>query len=126
MKGTRSLFAALCAATMISAAAPAFAAGDAAAGEKVFVQCKACHSPVAGKNMVGPSLFAVVGRKAGTVDGFKYSDAVKASGVTWDAASLDKWLTDPKAFIAGNKMPFPGVKDAAARENVIAYLATLK
>lgn len=127
MKATRSLFAALCAVTLISAAAPAFAAGDAAAGEKVFNQCKSCHSAVAGKNMVGPSLFGVVGRKAGTVDGFnKYSDAIKNSGVTWTAETLDKWLADPKGFIAGSKMPFPGVKDATQRENVIAYLATVK
>ncbi|HLN25972.1 MAG TPA: cytochrome c family protein [Patescibacteria group bacterium] len=126
MKGTRSLFAALCAATMISAAAPAFAAGDAAAGEKIFNQCKACHSPVAGKNLVGPSLFGVVGRKAGSIDGFKYSDAVKNSGVTWTAENLDKWLSGPKDFIAGNKMTYPGVKDPVGRENVIAYLATLK
>jgi len=126
MKRSWSVLATLFAVTTISAAAPAFAAGDAAAGEKVFNQCKSCHSAQAGKNMVGPSLFAVVGRKAGSVDGFKYSDPVKASGVTWDAASLDKWLTSPKDFIAGNKMPFPGVKDATARENLIAYLETVK
>lgn len=126
MKSSRTLLAALFAATAFTASIPAMAAGDAAAGEKKFAACKACHTTVVGKNAVGPSLAGVVGRKAGTAEGFKYSDNVAKSGVTWDEASLDKWLTNPKEFIAGNKMGFPGLKEAADRENVIAYLKTLK
>lgn len=109
------------------AAVPAVAsAQDAEAGKSVFNKCKACHSTAAGKNMVGPSLHAVVGRKAGTEASFKYSDAMKNSGKTWTEAELDKYLTDPKADVPGNKMVFVGVKDATDRKNVIAYLATLK
>jgi cytochrome c len=104
----------------------AWAAGDAAAGEKVFkAQCSICHSPVAGKNAIGPSLFGVVGRKAGTVDGYAYSAANKNSGLTWDDATLDKYLTKPNALVPGTKMTFAGLKNDEQRADVIAYLATL-
>lgn len=112
---------------MMFIATGAFAqAGDPAAGEKVFNQCKACHTVQAGQNRVGPSLAGVVGRKAGAVEGFKYSDAMKNANITWDAATLDKYLADPKGFIPGNKMVFPGLKTEADRANVIAYLAQQK
>ena len=125
MKATWSFLAALSVAGMVAAATPAAAAGDAAAGEKVFNQCKACHTIEVGKNRVGPSLHGVVGRKAGSVEGFAYSDGVKKSGLTWDEANLGKWLTDTKAVVPGNKMSF-ALKDPQARENVIAYLKTQK
>ena len=97
-------------------------AQDAAAGEKVFNQCKACHTIEAGgPNRVGPNLHGVVGRKAGSVAGFNYSDAMKGAG-DWDEASLDKYLTDPKAAIPGNKMAFAGVKNEQARKDLIAFL----
>ena len=102
--------------------APAFAAGDAANGEKVFAKCKACHTTEAGKNRVGPTLAGLFGRTAGTVEGFKYSDAMKNSGVVWDDETLSKYLEAPKSFIAGNKMAFPGLKSPQDREDVIAYL----
>lgn len=106
--------------------APAMAA-DAESGAKVFkTQCAVCHSPVAGKNMVGPSLFGVVGRVAGSAPGFKYSAANKGSGVTWDEANLDKYLPNPRAFIAGTTMTYAGLKNDAQRADLIAYLATLK
>jgi len=106
--------------------APAMAA-DAEAGAKVFkTQCAVCHSPVAGKNMVGPSLFGVVGRVAGSAPGFKYSAANKGSGVTWDEANLEKYLPNPRAFIAGTTMTYAGLKNDAQRADLIAYLATLK
>ena len=106
--------------------APAMAA-DAEAGAKVFkTQCAVCHSPVAGKNMVGPSLFGVVGREAGSAPGFKYSAANKGSGVTWDEANLEKYLPNPRAFIAGTTMTYAGLKNDAQRADLIAYLATLK
>lgn len=108
------------------AAAPALAEGDAAAGEKVFNQCKACHTVQAGQNRVGPSLFGVVGRKAGTAEGFAYSPAMKGANLTWTPENLDKYLTDPKALVPGNKMAFPGLKKPEDRANVIAYLAQQK
>ena len=101
--------------------------GDAAAGETVFKKCKACHDAGAGaKNKVGPMLTGVVGRAWGTVEGFKYSDdlAGQAAGKVWDEATLDAYLTNPKDLIPKGKMAFAGLKDAADRANVIAYLKT--
>jgi cytochrome c len=112
------------------AAAPAPAAGaeyasfttDAAAGEKVFALCRSCHVLDEGVNRVGPSLHKVVGRASGSVAGFSYSDANKNSGVTWTTDVLFKYLEDPKAFMPGTKMAFPGIKDAQDRANLVAYL----
>lgn len=109
-----------------SSTAAAQTAGDAAAGEKVFTQCKACHTVEAGKNRVGPSLHGVVGRPAGMVEGFAYSPAMKNSGTTWTPEALDKYLGDPKGTIPGNKMAFAGLKKPEDRTNVIAYLAQQK
>lgn len=97
--------------------------GDAARGAGAFRTCAACHSVKPGEHMTGPSLAQVWGRTAGTVEGFtRYSDALKNSGVTWTEQTLAKWLADPAAFIPGNAMGFPGVKDAGTRRNIIAYL----
>jgi len=109
---------------MIAVAPSAGMAADAAAGEKVFARCKACHQ--VDKNGVGPHLGSVVGRKAGSVEGYNYSEALKKSGITWDEAALDKWLQGPSKDVPGTKMIFPGVKDATQRADLIAYLATLK
>ncbi|AWN34490.1 c-type cytochrome [Methylobacterium radiodurans] len=98
------------------------AEGDAAAGEKAFAPCKACHNFE--KNGVGPDLKGVVGRKAGTYEGYNYSAALKNSGLTWDEANLKEWLKDPKAKVPGNKMVYPGLKDDKKLEDVIAYLKT--
>jgi len=107
--------------------AASLAAADATAGQATFhAKCALCHSAVAGQNRVGPSLFGVVGRKAGTAPNYTYSEANKNSGKTWDEATLDIYLTDPKALVPGTKMIFPGLADATDRANVIAYLATLK
>ena len=76
--------------------------------------------------MVGPSLFGVVGREAGSAPGFKYSAANKGSGVMWDEANLEKYLPNPRAFIAGTTMTYAGLKNDAQRADLIAYLATLK
>ena len=114
-------------ATALCAALPTLAiAGDPAAGQSVFkAQCSTCHSPVAGKNAVGPSLFGIVGRKSGQVEGFRYSAANKNANITWDEATLDKYLISPKTVVPGTTMTYAGVKDDAKRADVIAYLATL-
>jgi len=102
--------------------ARAVEAGDPTLGKKVFAKCQACHSLEAGKNKIGPSLHGLIGRKAGAIEDFKYSDAMKNSGFTWDEATLDKYLTSPKTAIPGNKMVFPGLTKPDDRANVIAYL----
>jgi cytochrome c len=87
-------------------------AQDAAAGEKVFVVCKACHQVGdRAKNAVGPVLNGLLGRKAGSVEGYVYSDANKNSGITWDEATFSAYIKDPKAKIPGTKMVLPGIKD---------------
>ena len=100
--------------------------GDPAKGEKLFIQCKACHVLEPGQNRVGPSLHKVVGRAAGTVAGFSYSDANKNSGVTWTTDVLFQYLEDPKGFMPGTKMAFPGIKNAQDRANLVAYLESTK
>jgi cytochrome c len=98
-------------------------AQDAAAGEKVFSKCKICHQIGEGaKNMVGPVLNGVVGRPAGSYEGYHYSDANKNSGITWDEAALKEYLKDPKAKVPGTKMVFPGLKSDDDINNVLAYL----
>jgi cytochrome c len=114
------------AAGLIAAGSAAASAQDADAGKSVFNKCRACHSTDAGKNMVGPSLHGVYGRKAGSVEGFNYSDAMKASGKTWDDAALDAYIADPKGAVPGNKMVFVGIKDETDRKNLIAFLKTVK
>ena len=99
-------------------------AQDAAKGKTIFEsRCIACHSLEA--NRVGPALGTVVGRKAGTNPGFNYSPALKAAGHVWDEEKLEKWLTNPQAFVPGAVMPFR-LGDADERKNVAAYLASLK
>lgn len=106
--------------------AGAAAAGEAPARPAAFAVCTACHSVEPGRNGVGPSLAGVAGRKAGTAPGFAYSNALKESGITWDAASLDKWLTSPQKTVPGTRMPFTGIPDPARRSEVVNYLLTLK
>lgn len=104
---------------------PAWAEGNAAAGKKVFKKCAACHTLVPGKKKIGPSLAGVIGRTAGTGEGFRYSKAMKAygaSGVVWDAASLDVYLTAPRKVVKGTKMSFPGLKKPEDRANLISFL----
>jgi cytochrome c len=105
------------------AAGEALAAGDVAAGEKLYnAQCKACHSLDQGKNGIGPSLSGIVGRKSGTAAGFKYSDAMAKAGITWDEASLAKYLKSPKDVVPGNKMLAGALKSDDDIQNVIAFL----
>ena len=101
-------------------------AQDADKGAKVFNKCMACHA-VDDKNKIGPSLKGIVGRKAATVEGFKYSDAMLAKGaegVVWDEATLATYLPDPKAFVPGTRMSFPGLKNPEDVANIIAFLKT--
>jgi cytochrome c len=117
----------LIAAGLALGATTALADDDVKAGEAVFERsCVVCHSAEAGKNKVGPSLAGVVGRKAGAIDGFKYSDAMKNAGVTWSNDTLDKYLADPKTFMPGNRMVYPGLRKEADRKAVIDYLDTVK
>jgi cytochrome c len=109
------------------AATPALAEGDAAAGEKVFAKCKACHDVEQGVNKVGPTLKGVVGRKFAAVEGYNYSEPMKAKaaeGLVWDEATLTAYLPDPKKFVPKTKMAFPGLKKPEDIANLIAYLKT--
>jgi cytochrome c len=107
------------------AASPAWAAGDATAGQQVFARCAACHSTKPNENKIGPSLAGVVGRKSGSEPGYSYSPALKAANLTWDEHTLDQFLANPAADVHGTKM-FISVPNATDRQNVIAYLQTLK
>lgn len=116
----------VCAGALLLAAG-AVGAQDAKHGGQVFATyCAMCHSTQSGRNVMGPSLHGVVGRKAGTVPGFNYSPAMQASGVTWTPANLETYLIDPKAFVPHNRMSFPGLHDAKDRADLIAFLAAQK
>lgn len=108
-------------ALMTLIAAPALAA-DPAAGEKVFNKCKACHEVKEPKNKVGPHLVGIIGRQAGSVEGFKYSDAMKSAGIAWTEENIAAYMKDPKDFIKGNKMAFPGLKKDEEIADLLAYL----
>jgi cytochrome c len=102
---------------------PAFAAGDLSRGQQDFRACAPCHSLEPDRNMTGPSLAGLWGRKAGSLPSFeRYSDALKSSGIIWDDRSLDGWLTDPQAMVPDNDMPFDGIKDSHARADLLAFL----
>ncbi|SNB75850.1 cytochrome c [Arboricoccus pini] len=118
----RSIF--LAASLTVGLVGIAHADGDPAKGEKVFARCKACHNADSDQNKIGPHLSGVVGRKAGSVADFDYSDAMKNSGLTWDEATLTKYLKDPKGVVPNNKMAFTGLKKDDEIANVIAYLKT--
>ena len=98
-------------------------AADVAAGQAAFARCKICHSVQAGApSPVGPNLHGVFGRKAGTLEGYSYSEAMKTSGIVWDDATLGKYLRDPKELVPGGKMAFPGIKDDKQIADLLAYL----
>ena len=114
------ILAALIALPLLAGAPPVFAAGDPIAGERLYSRCQGCHS--IDVNRVGPRHQGLFGRAAGSLDDYNYSDAIKASGVVWDETTLDQFLTAPRDFIKGTKMPFSGMKDAGERADLIAYL----
>src|SRR3979411_2505620 len=97
--------------------------GDAARGQQDFRACAPCHSLESDRNMTGPSLADLWGRKAGSLPSFdRYSDALKSSGIIWDDRALDGWLTDPQRMVPDNEMPFEGIKDARVRADLLAFL----
>ena len=107
---------------LLAAAGSARADGDAARGEKRFEECGACHKLAAGENEIGPSLHGVFDRKAGELPDFRFSPALKRSGITWTAQTLDAFLADPQQVVPANRMPYAGMLDAGARADLIAYL----
>jgi len=105
----------------------AIAAPDAAAGGKLAIRCTVCHSlNKGGPNIVGPNLYGVVGRQAGSLPGYSYSPAMKRAGVTWSQDTLSKFLMGPAAYVHGTKMTFGGFPQQDQAASVAAYLATLK
>jgi cytochrome c len=111
---------------LFSGSATAAPVADPAAGQQIFkAQCGICHSVAAGVNSIGPTLFGVVGRSAGGVPGFRYTADHKKLGVTWDAATLDKYLTNPRAMVPDTTMIYADLKDDAERADLIAYLEML-
>jgi cytochrome c len=126
----RKIAAAMAVLAVTGFAGSALAGGDAAAGEKVFRKCKACHAVGDGaKNKVGPMLNGIVGNEIASVADFKYSKAFlakKEEGLIWTEADLDTYLTKPKKFIPGTKMSYAGLKKEDDRANVIAYLMTFE
>ncbi len=102
-------------------------AQDAAAGSHVFkTQCGICHTVVKDRNLVGPSLFGIIGRKAGTEPHFRYSAANRDSGIVWNDETLEKYLPEPRKMIPGTSMTYPGLKNPQQLKDLIAYLNTLK
>ena len=101
------------------------AAGNAGA-DAFATECAECHSLKQGKNKKGPSLFAVVGRKAGSIDDFKYSSAMKSSAIVWTSEQIDSYVTLPKKAVPGGIMKYDGLPEAKARADLIEYLATVK
>ena len=101
-------------------------AADPVNGKKVFKKCAACHSLQEGKNKIGPSLHNLLDRKAGSVEGYKYSKAMKNSDVVWDEESLDKFLIKPRKFIKRTKMSFLGIKKKSLRDDLISFFKQLQ
>jgi cytochrome c len=121
----KTRLASLLAAALMASVLPlglAQAEGDAAKGKKVFNKCKTCHSLEAGKNKIGPSLHGIFGRTAGSVEGFKYSDAMAESGIVWDEETIELFVTKPKDMMPGTKMVFTGLKKEDQRKDLVAYL----
>ncbi len=116
-------FAILAGAALLAVATQPARAQDAAAGEKVYAQCRACHQVgETAKNLVGPILNGVVGQKAGTRDGYSYSAAMKDSGLTWNEATFAEYIQNPRAKVAGTKMIYAGLKDEKRIADLLAYL----
>ncbi len=119
----RTVMYSLCAALLISVAVPALAA-NAGHGEEVFRACAACHTEK--PDGLGPSLKGVIGRKAGALEDFRYSNPMKRANLVWDETNLREFIADPQAKVRGTRMPFGGLSEPADIDDVVAYIATLK
>lgn len=108
--------------TLLALNVAALAEGDIKKGKKVFKKCAACHTVKEGKHKLGPSLFGIFGRTAGSVEGVKYSDAMIASGIVWDEDNMREFLTKPKGYIKGTSMAFGGIKKEKQVDDLIAYM----
>jgi cytochrome c len=110
------------AATLFLAAGLAHAQGDTKHGQKLFEECHACHAVERGVNGVGPSLYGVFGRRAAELDDFRYSPALKKSGITWTTKTLDAYIADPQKAVPANRMPYAGMPEARDRADLILYM----
>jgi cytochrome c len=113
---------ALAASALFATSVATQASADTSSGAKVFNKCKSCHSLEEGKKRMGPSLFGLFGRTAGTAEGYKFSTAMAASGIVWDDASLTEYLTSPRTVVKGTKMAFAGLKKPEDVEALLSYL----
>jgi cytochrome c len=123
MRGATRTLAALCATLLL--VGKACADGDPDRGEVRFQECAACHKLDAGVNGIGPSLHGIFERKAGELSDFRYSPALKRSGIAWSPQTLEAYLTDPQALVPGNRMPYAGMADPRDRADLIAYLVKM-
>ena len=108
--------------TFVLAAGMAHAQGDPKRGEKVFENCHACHAVDGAANEVGPGLRGVFGRRAGEREDFRYSPALKRSGITWTPQTMDEFVADPQKMVPANRMPFAGLPEARDRADLIIYM----
>ena len=118
----RYLGTAVVAGALALASVAALAQGDAAEGEKVFNKCRACHAVDQPQNKVGPHLVGVFGREAGSVEDFRYSDALEQSGITWSEETIAEYVADPRGYIPGNRMAFAGLQNESEIADLLAYL----
>ena len=107
---------------LLAASSPLYAEGDAARGQTKFEECAACHKLVRDENSVGPSLNGLFGRKAGELSDFRYSPALRRSGITWSADTLNTFIADPQKIVPANRMPYAGMPEASDRADLITYL----
>lgn len=123
MTREKKAFPLLLAASLLLLAAGQATSQDVKRGEKLFADCRACHAIDAGVNNVGPSLAGIIGRKAATVDGYRFSPAMKRGNITWDKDTLAAFIADPQKAVPANRMPYAGMPDVTDVTDLIAYLA---
>lgn len=122
MKGRNFAIAVALGAGIVTGGVTASQAGDPAAGQRVWNQCRACHVLDSETNRVGPHLVGIFGREAGAAEGFNYSDVMANSGIVWDEQNMRAYLADPRGFMPGNRMAFAGVRNPTQMDDLIAYL----